>query len=161
MKKQLPTETIANELAGSSIFFHAPAAERPSEGASDHAHDRTVEQPVASTPAQAPVRPVHHLLDRTTEPVAQASQERPETYPSERSRPRIEERATDRTGSEGAPREKAERYSFEIYPSQKEEIEEYVYHYKRRTGKKLSASKFIRDAIDYYFHTLNRHGRNR
>ena len=43
------------------------------------------------------------------------------------------------------------RYSFEIYVDQKNEIEELQYQYKRKTGKKISASRIIREALSEYF----------
>jgi hypothetical protein len=43
-----------------------------------------------------------------------------------------------------------ERYSFEIYTDQKESIEEVQYLYKKKTGKKLSASRIIREALEEY-----------
>lgn len=43
-----------------------------------------------------------------------------------------------------------ERYSFEIYVDQIEKIEEIQYQYKKKTGKRLSASRIIREALDAY-----------
>lgn len=43
-----------------------------------------------------------------------------------------------------------ERYSFEIYTDQKGSIEELQYLYKKKTGKKLSVSRIIREAIEAY-----------
>lgn len=43
-----------------------------------------------------------------------------------------------------------ERYSFEIYTDQKQRIEDLQYRFKRRTGKKLSSSRIIREAIEEY-----------
>lgn len=56
--------------------------------------------------------------------------------------------------------EKTERYSFEIYPEQKEMIEDFLYQYKKKTGEKLSASKLIREALTIYFDLLKRNGTN-
>lgn len=50
--------------------------------------------------------------------------------------------------------EHTERYSFEIYRKQKEQIEDFLYEYKKKTGEKLSASKLIREALNYYFQTI-------
>jgi hypothetical protein len=44
-----------------------------------------------------------------------------------------------------------ERYSFEIYVDMKEKIEDIQYRYKKKTGKKLSASRIIREALEVYF----------
>jgi len=43
-----------------------------------------------------------------------------------------------------------ERYSFEIYSDLKPKIEELQYLFKKRTGKKLSSSRLIREAIEAY-----------
>ncbi len=43
-----------------------------------------------------------------------------------------------------------ERYSFEMYTDQKGSIEELQYLYKKRTGKKLSASRILREALEAY-----------
>ncbi len=43
-----------------------------------------------------------------------------------------------------------ERYSFEIYTDQKGSIEEVQYLYKKKTGKKLSVSRIIREALEEY-----------
>jgi hypothetical protein len=54
--------------------------------------------------------------------------------------------------SEGAPDDTrpTERYSFEIYTDLKPKIEELQYWFKKRTGKKLSSSRLIREAIEAY-----------
>lgn len=128
MKKQLPTEAITNDLA-ESVFFQKPPGVRPNAGTDARLNDRTYE------PANA------HVSERSTLP--------PFVQPITRS----VEQSHDRTVKQESP-EKAERYSFEIYPSQKERIEEYLYQHKRKTKQKISASNFIRTAIDYYFKTL-------
>jgi len=43
-----------------------------------------------------------------------------------------------------------ERYSFEIYTDQKPRIDELQYLYKKRTAKKLSSSRIIREALEEY-----------
>jgi hypothetical protein len=45
---------------------------------------------------------------------------------------------------------KTERYSFEIYTDQKGRIEELRYLYNKKTGKKLSVSRIIREALEEY-----------
>ena len=47
-------------------------------------------------------------------------------------------------------RRPTERYSFEIFSDQKERIEELQYQYKRKTGKKLSSSRILREALEEY-----------
>ncbi len=48
------------------------------------------------------------------------------------------------------PKRATERYSFEMYTDQKGSIEELQYLYKKRTGKKLSASRILREALEAY-----------
>jgi hypothetical protein len=55
-------------------------------------------------------------------------------------------------GTEEESRRGTERYSFEIYSDQKGSIEEVQYLYKKKTGKKLSASRIIREALEAYLH---------
>jgi hypothetical protein len=43
-----------------------------------------------------------------------------------------------------------ERYSFEIYTDQKEDIQRVCDRYEKSTGKKLSASRLIREVLDYF-----------
>lgn len=143
MKKQLPTDAISNELA-QSVFFSKPPAARVNEGTGERPNDRSGEQPITPPPQQP--------SNRTTEPQTGHMPEQISTPSSEPASNRSNERSNDRTANQTLL-EKTERYSFEIYPSQKERIEEYLYQYKRKTKEKISASRFIREAIDYYFKT--------
>lgn len=43
-----------------------------------------------------------------------------------------------------------ERYSFEIYTDQKDDIQEVCDKYEKATGKKLSASRLIREVLDTF-----------
>ncbi len=43
-----------------------------------------------------------------------------------------------------------ERYSFEIYSDQKDDIAVLCDRYEKSTGKKLSASRLIREVLDYF-----------
>ena len=43
-----------------------------------------------------------------------------------------------------------ERYSFEIYTDQKGKIEDLQYQYKKKTGKRLSASRILRETLEVY-----------
>jgi len=49
-----------------------------------------------------------------------------------------------------------ERYSFEIYSDQIEKMEELQYKYKKRTGKKISASRVIREALEAYLDQIGK-----
>ncbi len=54
--------------------------------------------------------------------------------------------------AEGVREEKrpTERFSFEIYTDQKPRIEELQYVYRKKTGKKLSSSRILREALEQY-----------
>lgn len=141
MKKQLPTAAISNELAQSVFFPKSPLA-RSNEGVGERPTARTGEQ--FSNPS------IDRLNARTPEPANDTPPERVTLPPPVKPLNRSRERPNGRTGKAELP-EKTERYSFEIYPSQKEHIEEYLYQHKRKTKEKISASRFIRQAINDYF----------
>ncbi len=145
MKKELPTAAIAHELA-QSVFFPKRGGEPPNDPMTEVANVRTGEHIHTPPPELVNARPPEpaneHLAERVSAP--------PPVNPSIR----MVERPNGRAPKKAALLEKTERYSFEIYPSQKEHIEEYLYQHKRKTKQKISASHFIRSAIDYYFKTL-------
>jgi hypothetical protein len=144
MRKQLPTAGITSELA-QSVFFQKSPVVRPNVGTSDLPHARTGERMINPPPAQANYRTLEVANERTPERVTPS--------PPVKAITRSPARPNGRTDKQALP-EKTERYSFEIYPTQKERIEEYLYQYKRKTKEKISASNFIRTAIDYYFKIL-------
>jgi hypothetical protein len=55
-----------------------------------------------------------------------------------------------RQGVEETTTPHAERYSFEIYPDQKDRIKELQNLYQQKTGRKLSASRILREGLDMY-----------
>jgi hypothetical protein len=55
-----------------------------------------------------------------------------------------------RQGVEETTTAHAERYSFEIYPDQKDRIKELQNLYHQKTGRKLSASRILREGLDMY-----------
>ncbi len=57
---------------------------------------------------------------------------------------------TELTEGVDEQRRRTERYSFEIFSDQKERIEELQYQFKRKTGKKLSSSRILREALEEY-----------
>jgi hypothetical protein len=155
MKKQLPTAAISSELAHSSVFFQKPTLDQPQE---------PVEQPVKEKPPKphslpekrhspppsksipAIQKPAQEHLNRTTTPNERAVQPNGDT-----------ERSSVLSELEEGVRESkrpTERYSFEIYTDMKEKIEDIQYQYKKKTGKKLSASRIIREALEVYFAKL-------
>ncbi len=144
MKKQLPTDAITHELT-QSVFFQKRGSEFLNDPTSELSNTRTGERVIA--PSLVPVN------TRTPEVANERTPERVSPPPPVKSITRSPERLNGHTIKAALP-EKTERYSFEIYPTQKERIEEYLYHHKRKTKEKISASHFIRTAIDYYFKTL-------
>jgi hypothetical protein len=48
------------------------------------------------------------------------------------------------------PNRPTERFSFQIFTEQKEAIQDLQYQYRKRTGKPLSTSRIIREAITAY-----------
>ena len=55
-----------------------------------------------------------------------------------------------RQGVEETTTPRAERYSFEIYPDQKDRIKELQNLYQQKTDRKLSASRILREGLDMY-----------
>ena len=55
-----------------------------------------------------------------------------------------------RQGVEETETPHTERYSFEIYPNQKDRIKEFQDLYQQKTGRKLSASRILREGLDMY-----------
>jgi len=176
----LPVD-IDHFFEGTSTFFPPLASSSPKENQAlpERSNDRTIEETHA-TPERANRRTLAQAPDRVgarsgarsgpvNEPVNSAL-----THPSlKRSKPTSEPVTTvdAQANAESLPSilarlqhgrterlEKTERYSFEIYPEQKEKIEDFLYQYKKRTGEKLSASKLLREAIDRYFQLLDQHG---
>lgn len=45
---------------------------------------------------------------------------------------------------------RTQRYSFEITPDRKQDIEQYIINYRKKTGKNISKSEVIRKAIEKY-----------
>ncbi len=144
MKKQLPTEAITHELA-QSVFFQNRRGEPSHDPTTQRANARTGEQVTNSPPEQE--------NQRTPEPAPERTPEQSPLPPPVKAITRLTAPPNGRTDKQELP-EKTERYSFEIYPTQKECIEEFLYQHKRKTKEKISASKFIRAAIDYYFKAL-------
>ena len=92
-------------------------------------------------------------------------EEKPFAKKGEKSRVKNSPRENDRKRRTGKPRihserdihallaidkRSTERYSFEIYIDQKEDIQRVCDLYEKSTGKKLSASRLIREVLDYF-----------
>ena len=147
MKKTLNTAELENQLAG-SVFFkktkpsHLPVDKQHSKEAPSKPHfsprPRQRHSPPAPTRAKNQVIP-HEEINRTSTPNERTVQPNGD-----------DERSSVLTELEEGVRESkrpTERYSFEIYVDMKEKIEDIQYQYKKKTGKKLSASRIIRRMI--------------
>lgn len=131
-KKALPDD-VNKFFEGDSVFFTEKQESKKPEKKrevikTERVNGRTEQQPERSGEATEPVQ----VVDETEDDIVKALKEG-----------RRED--TERT----------ERYSFEIYPSQKEDIEDFLYQYKKKTGERLSASKLIREAIQQYLDKLS------
>ncbi len=138
MKKTLDESTITNELRGASAYFSG--ARHPQEKI-----ESTKEKPID--------RPVNRSANR--------SEHRSEvnTTPHQRS-------AGDAQGEQihtvmdevqagaSTPVRSTERYAFEIYTDQKRQLNRIRYLYEEQTGKKLAASRILREAIGSYLDEL-------
>jgi hypothetical protein len=153
MKKKLPTDAITNELT-QSVFFQRPPVDQPHTVVEKPAQAQPANPQSTSAPSQSP--PPFATTSRNHQ-----SQERINrtVTPNERTVPPNgeTERSSVVTELEEGVREAkrpTERYSFEIYVDMKEQIEDIQYQYKKKTGKRLSASRIIREALAVYFQQI-------
>jgi len=138
MKKALDESTITNELKGASAFFSGARhdqeqqeirEEKPIDRSVNRSLNRSVRRSeVTHTPPQVPTTAV------ASEPVHTVMDEV--------------------QGGIVAPQRPTERYAFEIYTDQKRQLNRIRYLYEERTGKKLSASRIIREAIEPHLNAL-------
>lgn len=121
-----------NELKGASAFFQRPEPEVKQASKPQVAQEpkTKTERPNASTERQK----------RTVQPTATI-----ETKPT-----LLEE--IDK-GPFLPKKRETTRFSFEIFEDQKESIEELQYLFKKKTGKKLSTSRIIRESLDEFLTT--------
>lgn len=131
-KKALPDD-VNKFFEGDSVFFTEKQESKKPEKKrevikTERVNGRTEQQPERSGEATEPVQVVNETEDDIVKALKEGRRE-----------------DTERT----------ERYSFEIYPSQKEDIEDFLYQYKKKTGERLSASKLIREAIQQYLDKLS------
>lgn len=171
-RKALPDD-VEDFFKGTPVFFQQPGAsehssppsssstpttahtERSNGRTDERTNTRTLERVNGATERKkepsktASTRPINQSVD--TQPVVSESPNDGEQEQSLATGESILERL--KLGKSDA-QEHTERYSFEIYGKQKEQIEDFLYEYKKRTGEKLSASKLIREALNYYFQTI-------
>lgn len=70
--------------------------------------------------------------------------------PNDRTEPQRNTLLDELTGETQIDKRHTERFSFEIYSDLKPQIEELQYRFKKRTGKKISSSRIIREAVEAY-----------
>lgn len=130
MKKTYNTTGILNELKAGSAHFRTEEGDRQEKPQNNiQASDKKKQEKNGSVePNERTVKPNGSEETQTTPSVLDEIQ----------------------SGGGEDNRIPTERYSFEIYSHQKEKIEDLQYHYKKKTGKKLSASRILREAIDAY-----------
>lgn len=146
MKKKLETSSIMNELQEGSAFFR------------DH------------TPSPAPATRSKQALPTTTpatstkksEQIPNTTQNRTVERSDRTKSPNGDMDNTHSTSSvltsiddpQDEDKRLTERYSFEIYTDQKEVINDAKYLYYKKTGRKVSSSELIRDALDIFLTRL-------
>ncbi len=138
MKKALDESTIANELRGASAFF---SGAREEQSQIDSEKEKAIER----SDNRSVKRSVDRSEMRTVPVVAQ---------PEVSEAPRIHTVMDEVQGDVLAPARATERYAFEIYTDQKRQLNRIRYLYEEKTGKKLAASRILREAIGPYLDTL-------
>lgn len=138
MKKALNESTIANELRGASAFFSGArqseqVADTLDEQSIDRSDDRTVKRSVHRSDTPTTGQGGTHALARDAKPQT------------------LMDEVQDGTVS---PVRATERYAFEIYTDQKKLLNRIRYLYEEKTGKKLPASRILREAIEPYLKEL-------
>ena len=136
MKKTLDTGSILNELQEGSAFF------RRDTSSSAPATPTTSKPPPAKSTKETQNRTVERN-DRTAPP----NELQARTVPASSVLTAIDE-------PEQADKRRTERYSFEIYTDQKETIDDAKYLYYKKTGRKVSSSELMRDALDLFLARL-------
>lgn len=143
MKKTINTSELESQLAG-SVFFRKPKPpdSNDSKESSKPKSHKDVRQSAGGTSPPLPTSPSSDSNNRTVTP-----NERTVTPNG------FLERSSVLSELEEGVRETkrdTERYSFEIFTDQIGDIEDLQYRYKKKTGRKLSSSRIIREALDEY-----------
>lgn len=136
MKKTLDTGSILNELQEGSAFF------RRDTSSSAPATPTTSKPPPAKSTKETQNRTVERN-DRTATPNGSTN-----TASS------TSAVLTSIDDPQPANKRRTERYSFEIYTDQKETIDDAKYLYYKKTGRKVSSSELMRDALDLFLARL-------
>lgn len=138
MKKALDESTITNELRGASAFFSGARERQPQTAAEK-------------------VKPIDRSLDRSDNRSVDRSEMRavPDArQPEEPDTPRAHTVMDEVQRDVFVPERATERYAFEIYTDQKKQLNRIRYLYEEKTGKKLSASRILREAIEPHLNAL-------
>lgn len=146
MKKKLDTSSIMNELQEGSAFFrdHSPSPTPATEP------EQTSPTNTPSTPAKKPAQ-----LPKTTQNRTVERSNRTEAPNGDADNAvSVSSVLTAIDDPQDGDKRLTERYSFEIYTDQKELINDAKYLYYKKTGRKVSSSELIRDALEIFLARL-------
>jgi len=147
MTKQLDETTIANELKGASAFF--VRSEVSAEANAVQPDDTTDRITRSDRPFTRPIGSV----DRITRSVG--STVRSTVNTSEPTVPPETRTVMDEVyGTTIVPVRAKERYAFEIFSDQKQQIRRIIVLFEQKADLRVSASRIIRDAIEPYLNEL-------
>lgn len=146
MKKKLDSSSIMNELQEGSAFFR----------------DHTRSPAPATGSKQASPTNAPSTLTKKSEQIPNITQNRTVERYDRTETPNGDVNNTLSTSSvltsiddpQDEDKRLTERYSFEIYTDQKEVINDAKYLYYKKTGRKVSSSELIRDALDIFLTRL-------
>jgi outer membrane biosynthesis protein TonB len=132
------------------ILKEAAAALDPTEKEND-----TPDEQIQSVkePALSDEKEVDKESFSSVEARKRTSQQRQETDHKNRSTPRRKPKVFSSKDVQAvleSDKRQTERYSFEIYSDQKQDIQQVCDFYEHATGKKLSASRLIREVLDTF-----------
>lgn len=147
MKKTLNTSSIITELQEGSAFF------RDQPPSSVPAATKSKQATLATNPSTTTKRP--EKIPDTTQNRTVERFNRTET-PNGDVHNTVSASAvlTSIDDPQDGDKRLTERYSFEIYTDQKETINDAKYLYYKKTGRKVSSSELIRDALDIFLARL-------
>jgi len=147
--KKSPTE-LRRGIQQIDILQEASAALSSSEEQTDKPAEKTiqVEQPTSSVVQSSDENPSEPITDKKRSSNPKSRTERVNRSTARR-KPKVFTSKDVQAVLEIDKRE-TERYSFEIYSDQKEDIQVICGLYEQATGKKLSASRLIREVLDTF-----------
>lgn len=138
MGKTLDESTITNELRGASKYFSGARDEETEKVSKE-------EKPIDRSEHRSVKRSVYRSEKHTV----------PEISRSVDSDSVVTNSVLDEVrGGVIAPLRATERYAFEIFSDQKRQLNRIRFLYEEKTGKKLSASRILREAIEPHLNAL-------